>query len=593
METRGSNPRLVLGETITAGGFLLDKFAIANALREIGVLLELKGENPYKARAYENGAAAVEGIVEDLGQIVDDKQLTKVRGIGEVLAAKIAELYNTGRSSLLDELRNELPPGIIELSQIPGLSTKKVQALHDALGISSIAELQSACDLGAVSKIKGFGEKTQQKILEGIKEYETKDESILLLDARHLSKQLTDYFKWAPGVTSVTVAGSMRRWKETIKNINLIITSNEPAKAIEALEKFPLVTKMEISEESRAVARLANGLRVKLLITNSEQFPYAEFMETGSDSHIEEVQALAKGKGLRLGVTGLFKGTKKIACQSEQDIYKELGLPYIPPELREANGELQEVASGNDFSDLVEIEHIQGMTHCHSTYSDGKNSIEEMALAAEAMGMKYITITDHSPAAHYAGGVTIEQLKRQWEEIDQVQERVKIKLLRGTESDILDSGALDYPDHVLDKFDILIGSIHSRLKMDEDQMTKRLIHCMRLPQFKIWGHALGRLVLRRPPLSCRLEEVLDAAAESNVAIEVNGDPYRLDMEARWIKLARKRGIKFVISTDAHGIKDLHNLKYGIHMARRGGLSRSEVLNTLPTDQFQKAVAPVR
>ncbi|MBS1956507.1 MAG: DNA polymerase/3'-5' exonuclease PolX [Cyanobacteria bacterium SZAS-4] len=572
---------------------MLDKFAIASALREIGILLELKGENPYKARAYENGAAAVEGIAEELGQLVDEKRLTKYKGIGEALASKIAELYNTGRSSLLEELRAELPPGIIELSQIPGLSTKKVQMLHDALGISSIAELQMACEINAISKVKGFGEKTQQKILEGIKEYETRDESILLVDARQLSRQLTDYFKFAPGVSAVTVVGSIRRWKESIKNINLLVTSTQPNKAIDALEKFPQVTRMESTEDLRAVARLANGMRVSLLVTTADHFPFAEFVETGSQSHIQEVRKIAERKGYTISSTGLMQGDRKVACRSEQDIYKELGLPFIPPELREANGEIDEVAAGNDFSDLIEIDDIQGMTHCHSTYSDGKNSIEEMALAAEAMGMNYITITDHSPSAHYAGGVVLDQLKRQWDEIDRVQERVKIKLLKGTESDILDSGALDYPDDVLNKFDILIGSIHSRLKMDEDQMTKRLIHCMRLPQFKIWGHALGRLVLRRPPLACRLEEVLDAAAESNVAIEVNGDPYRLDMEARWIKLARKRGIKFVISTDAHGIRDLQNLKYGVHMARRGGLSRSEVLNTLSVDRFRKAVAPIQ
>jgi DNA polymerase (family X) len=572
---------------------VLDKFSIASALREIGVLLELKGENPYKVRAYENGAAAVEGIAEDIGQLVDDKRLTKVRGIGDALAAKIGELYNTGHSILLDELRSELPPGIIELSQIPGLSTKKVQALYDALGITTIGELQAACEMNAVSKVKGFGAKTEQKILEGIKEYETRDESILLLDARDLAKQLTSYFKWVPSVSAVTIAGSIRRWKETIKNINIIVTSTDPEKVFEALEKFPLVTKMETVEDSRATARLANGLRIKLVVTDAQGFPCSEFIETGSQSHIGEIQEIAAAKGFSIGVNGLFKGKKKVECSSEREIYENLGLPFIPPELREANGELEEVRAGNDFSDLVQIEDIQGMTHCHSTYSDGKNSIEEMALAAEAMGMKYITITDHSPAAHYAGGVRLDQLKRQWDEIDRVQERVQIKLLRGTESDILDSGALDYPDEVLDKFDVLIGSIHSRLKMDEDQMTKRLIHCMRLPQFKIWGHALGRLVLRRPPLACRLEEVLDAAAESNVAIEVNGDPYRLDMEARWIKLARKRKIKFVISTDAHGIRDLQNLKYGVHMARRGGLSRSEVLNTLSVEQFQQAVAPVQ
>ncbi|HEY9733520.1 MAG TPA: DNA polymerase/3'-5' exonuclease PolX [Drouetiella sp.] len=572
---------------------MLDKFAIASALREIGILLELKGENPYKARAYENGATAVEGIPEDLAKVIDEKSLTKYKGIGEALAAKIAELHNTGRSVLLEELRSELPPGIIELSQIPGLSTKKVQQLHDALGITSIAELQQACAINAVSKVKGFGEKTEQRIIEGIKVYENRDESILLVEARPIARQLTEFLKFAPGVKEVEVTGSIRRWKESVRNFNLLVVAEQPAKVLDAIEKFPLVTKVLERSDCRSIVRLASGLKVSLLVTSRQNFACARLLETGSESHVEKLASIAQKKGLRLDLTGLAKGKVHISCSSEKDIYHELGLPYIPPELREDDGELEEVANGSDFGDLIQLEDIQGMTHCHSTYSDGRNSIEEMALAAEAMGMKYITITDHSPSAHYAGGVTLDQLKRQWDEIEQVQERVKIKLLKGTESDILDSGALDYPDHVLEQFDILIGSIHSRLKMDEDQMTKRLIHCMRLPQFKIWGHALGRLVLRRPPLACRLEEVLDAAAESNVAIEVNGDPYRLDMEARWIKLARKRGIKFVISTDAHGIRDLHNLKYGIHMGRRGGLSKAEVLNTLPVVGFQTAVSPVR
>jgi DNA polymerase (family 10) len=573
---------------------VLDKFAIASALREIGILLELKGENPYKARAYENGAAALEGIADDLTQVVDEKRLTRYKGIGDALAAKIAELHATGRSALLEELRSELPPGIIELSQIPGLSTKKVQLLHDALGIASIAELQLACEMNAVSKVKGFGEKTQQRIMEGIKEYESRDESILLVDAHPIARQLIDFLKFAPKVQAAEIVGSIRRWKESVRNFNVLVTAEEPSRVLDALEKFPLVTKVLERNESRLIVRLANGLKVNLLVTPRKDSACAQFLETGSQSHVQQVLQIAEMKGLSIGLTGVTSaGKNAISCQSEKDIYSELGLPFIPPELREGNGELEEVAGGNNFADLIQIEDVQGMTHCHSTYSDGRNSIEEMALAAEAMGMHYITITDHSPSAHYAGGVTLDQLKRQWDEIDRVQERVTIKLLKGTEADILDSGALDYPDHILDKFDILIGSIHSRLKMDEDQMTRRLIHCMRLPQFKIWGHALGRLVLRRPPLSCRLEEVLDAAAESNVAIEVNGDPYRLDMEARWIKLARKRGIKFVISTDAHGIRDLQNLKYGIHMARRGGLSRAEVLNALPVDLFRKAVAPVR
>ena len=572
---------------------MLDKFAIAAALRQIGTLLELKGENPFKVRAYENGARALEGIAEDLGRMVDEQRLTSVRGIGAALAAKIGELYHTGRSALLEQLCAELPPGIIELSQIPHLSIKKVQALHDALGIESIAALQAACENGHVSAVKGFGEKTQKKILAGIKEYENRDESILLLDARQLAFRMVDHFKSLPTVSHVEIAGSIRRWQETVRNLNLVVVSDSPEVVFDALRTDHLVTKIEDSSQSRAAVRLANGLRLCVRVCSANDFAVALLIETGSASHIDELNKVAGQKHLVLTESGLFKGKERVNCVDEAEIYQRVGVNFIPPELREGDDEIKTALAGRNFTDLIAADDIQGMVHCHSTYSDGRNSIEEMALAAQAMGMSYITITDHSPAAHYANGVSVERLKEQWAEIDAVQERVTIKILRGTESDILDTGALDYPDHILEKFDVLIGSIHSRLKMDEDQMTRRLIYCMKLPQFKIWGHALGRLVLRRPPLSCRIEEVLDAAAQSNVAIEVNGDPYRLDMEPRLIKLARKRGIKFVISTDAHSTQDLQNLQYGVHLARRGGLTRSEVLNSYPLSDFKRAVIPTR
>jgi DNA polymerase (family 10) len=277
--------------------------------------------------------------------------------------------------------------------------------------------------------------------------------------------------------------------------------------------------------------------------------------------------------------------------KSEAEIFSQLGMQYIPPELREDEGEIELALAGKLPQDLITIADIRGMTHCHTTYSDGRNTIAEMALAAEAMGMQYITITDHSPTAFYAGGVKLDRLKRQWDEIDRVQETVRVKLLRGTESDILQNGSLDYPDRVLERFDVIIASIHNRYKLDEAGMTRRLLAAMKNPFFKIWGHPLGRLVQRRPPIACRVEEVLDAIAESRAAIEVNGDPHRLDMEPRWLKEARKRGIKFVISTDAHSISDLQNLPFGIGIARRGGVRRKEVLNALSVTEFRKRVLP--
>jgi DNA polymerase (family 10) len=312
---------------------------------------------------------------------------------------------------------------------------------------------------------------------------------------------------------------------------------------------------------------------------------------TGSHAHFQRLREVAAVKGFALNENGLQRNGKSMPVKSEAEIYSHLDLPYIPPELREDVGEIEEAQNGATFDDLIEIDQLKGMVHCHTTYSDGRNTIQEMATAAEKMGMSYITITDHSPAAHYAGGVEIERLKRQWEEIARVQEKVKIKILRGTESDILEDGALDYPDSILEQFDVVIASIHSRMTMDENQMTRRLISCMKQPHFKVWGHALGRLVLKRDPIKCRVEEILDAAAESRVAIEINGDPYRLDMEPRWLRAARQRGLKFVISVDAHSIGNLYNLPYGVHMARRGFIRTAEVLNALAPKDFAKFVKP--
>ena len=313
-----------------------------------------------------------------------------------------------------------------------------------------------------------------------------------------------------------------------------------------------------------------------------EDYAAALHARTGSRRHIAKLQDLARSKAITL--------YPDVAVSSENEIYRRLGIHYIPPEMREDDGEI-EIASAGILPQLIDLADIRGLTHCHTIYSDGRNSIEEMALAAEAMGMTYLTITDHSPSAHYAGGVGIDRLRAQWDEIERVQERVNIKLLKGTESDICEDGSLDYPDHVLEKFDIIIASIHARHKMNSEQMTQRLLRALKLPFFKIWGHPLGRLIGSRLPLDCRMDEVLDAIAESKCAVEVNGDPHRLDLEPHWIRAARTRGIKCIISTDAHSIGGLTNSHYGVSTARRGWLTRVEVLNSLDAEDFMRAVHP--
>jgi DNA polymerase (family 10) len=337
---------------------------------------------------------------------------------------------------------------------------------------------------------------------------------------------------------------------------------------------------------------LSEGFKATLIAVKPEEFALTLWRATGSEAHLKKARPIATRKKLNIvSGNGNFARQSLPRLTRESDIYKRLGMQFVPPELREDTGEVEAALKRKLPDDLITVEDIQGMVHCHTMYSDGKHSVEQMVAAAEAMGMKYITITDHSPTAFYAGGVKIDRLQRQWEEIDRVQEQTKIKIMKGTESDILADGSLDYPDWILKQFDVIVASIHSRYKMDSDQMTQRIITAMQQPVFKIWGHALGRLIQRRPPFECRVEEILDVIAESRVAVEINGDPYRLDMEPRWIREARKRKIKFVISVDAHSMNALHNVKYGVGIARRGWVRKGEVLNALGVKAFQKAVRP--
>ncbi|MDB4968467.1 MAG: polymerase lambda, partial [Myxococcales bacterium] len=544
-------------------------------------LLELKGENKFRARAYDGGARAVEELREELGTLVDEKRLTSIGGVGPALAATIAEIWSTGRSEQLERLRKEVPAGALELSQVPGLSLKKIQQLSAALGIDSVARLKQACETGELRQLKGYGEKTEQKLLEGIDSWERRDSRVRLIDALDDVEPLGAYLANHPAVKRVELAGSLRRWKETASDADFVVASDEPAAVIDHLIAYSPVVRTVSRDERDVTVRLSNGFHVELHVVPPAELATALVRATGSSAHVARLQALADRRGIDF----------QAPAADEREIYARLGMAYVAPELREDTGEIEAALDGSVPQDLVALSDVRGMTHCHTVYSDGKNSIEEMALAAEAMGMEYITITDHSPAAHYAGGVTLDQLKRQWDEIARVQEKVKVRLLRGTESDILEDGALDYPDAILEKMDVIIASIHSRMKMDEAAMTKRLVNAMRQPLFKIWGHALGRLILRRDPFACRVEEVLDAVAESRAAIEINGDPYRLDLAPEWSQKARERGIKFVISTDAHSTRNLHNLRYGIHIARRGWIRKSEVLNTLDADAFVKAVRP--
>jgi DNA polymerase (family 10) len=573
----------------------MDRFAVARMLREIGLLLEVQGGNPFKARAYERGARALEALAGDLERLVAEDRLTEIPGIGDALAATIRELHRSGRSASLERLRGQLPPGVLELIQVPGLSVPRIAALHEALGIATVDDLRAACEAGRVRGVRGFGARTEGKILAGIRQLATRGEEVLLHRAMAEGERLLAYVRAAPGVAEADLAGALRRRTETVDRLVVTIGTSDPASALDHVARYPPASGARSRTPTGVSFRLADGLLVQAETAPPAGFPALLHDLTGSAAHRARLAERAGHLGLVLDRRGISRGTghRRLGVETEADIYRHLELPPMPPEVREDVGELEAAAAGTFPADLVQEADIQGMVHCHTVYSDGGNTVEEMARAALVMGMRYITITDHSPTASYAGGLPLDRLRRQWDEIEAAQEKVTgLTILRGTESDILADGRLDYPDAVLARFDVIIASIHARHRMDEDQMTRRLIAAMRNPFFKIWGHALGRYVMRRPPIACRMDEVLDAAAGSPVAVEVNGNPHRLDMEPRWQREARRRGLRFVVSTDAHSTRELHNLRYGIYMARRGFLRKADVLNTLPVQAFRQAVRPV-
>ena len=570
-----------------------DRFAIAAQLRELSAFLKLKGEsNSFRAKAYDSAARAIEGVGEEISELISSGRLTDVRGIGNSIAAVITEIHATGKSKALEQLKAEYPPGILELAEIAGLSVKKVEALHEALGISTIDQLKEAIKSGSIKTVKGFSDKSAKNIAEAIETSENRAHQILLVDALEIGETLVDYLLSDRNIKEAALCGAVSRWQEAVDSVDLVAASGDFENSLDFFAKFPTIIDNVIRHDSHLSARLSGSqVAVNLYLCKPADYVFVLHRCTGTENYNNGLKMVAKSAGIKFGETAVEVNDKACHLKSDHDIYHRLGLPYIPVELREDMQVITDAIAGTTYDDLIEIGDIRGMTHCHSTFSDGVASVEDMASAVKKMNMEYMTLTDHSPAAHYANGVEPDRLYEQWEEIARVQKAVGIPVLRGTESDILADGSLDYEDGILEQLDVVIASIHSRMKMDEDQMTTRLVNCMKQKRFKIWGHALGRLVLRRDPVACRMLEVLDVAAQSKVSIEVNGDPHRLDMEPKWLREARKRKLRFVISTDAHSTNNLHNLKFGIHLARRAAIRKDEVLNTFSVEDFKRAVKP--
>jgi DNA polymerase (family X) len=554
----------------------MDRLLVAAALREIALHLRLRGGPRFPARAYERAARTLESFDGDLGALAESGQLIDLPGVGSSIAAHVGELLARGESAYLARLRRERPPAVLEMGQVREVGAKRAGRLFEELGIGGLDELERACADGRVRTLSGFGPATEERMRRGIVRYRERLCLMPLVHARPLGEMLAAHLRRCPAVSRVEPAGELRRACEAIGRVDLVAATAAPEVALDHFTAHPMVARATARTVDHVELRLATGVLVTLHVAPPERFARAWLAATAAPEHASALRA---------------RGLDTAGGATEEAVYGALGLPFLPPEVRDGAGEIEAAEAGERFDDLVQLEDVRGLVHCHTTDSDGSDSVEDMARAAERLGYEYITITDHSPSAHYAGGLSPERLMAQWDEIDRVRAEVGVDILRGTESDINPDGSLDYDDEVLGALDVIVASIHGRHRMDEGQMTERLIAALRSPRFKVWGHALGRIVLRRDPIACRMDEVLAAAARSRAAIEVNGDPWRLDLPPRWIREARKLGIPFVLSTDAHSTRALGNVELAVAMARKGWLRRREVLNALPAAEFRAAVRP--
>ncbi|HWM85349.1 MAG TPA: PHP domain-containing protein [Kofleriaceae bacterium] len=565
----------------------MSSLAIAARLREIAAYLVLEGDR-FRARAYEKAARSLEGV-KDLDRLIAERRLTELPRIGPSLAGAIEELSRRGTIDLLERLREKWPKLVLELADLGGVGPGRALALQAALAPADLDELAEMCRAGRVRAVQGFGPAAEARLLDAIERRHQRGHPLALAEARQLSAALAGHLLADGAAMAADPAGAARRWVEISDRLSLAAATRDPVALAAHLGRHPQVVSVDRAPDSdhphvaRFLARLASGVLCELVAAPPERYGTAMVVATGSAAHLDQLRSRAGAAGLAL---------EEIAAADEPALYRALGLPWLPPEVRDGSDELAAADAGDDFADLVALADVAGSVHCHTTYSDGKHSVEQMARAAAALGHSYITITDHSPTAHYAGGLTVERLAQQWAEIGQVEQRVGIRILRGTESDIRADGGLDYPDSVLATMDVVIASVHQRYRLDEEAMTRRLVAAMRQPVFKIWGHALGRLLMHRDPIAVRFDEVLDAIADSPAAIEINGDPRRLDLEPERARRARARGVRFVLSSDAHSTDALVNVEYAVALARRARLRRADVLNTLPADEFCRAVQPL-
>jgi DNA polymerase (family 10) len=552
---------------------------IAAILDDMGTLLELRGENPFRCRAYHQASQALQALPSDLSDMIADGSLKEQPGIGETMYAKIVQLATSGQLPSFDELRKETPPGLIALLRIPGLGPKKIKVLHDALKIESLADLRLAAESGAIESLKGFGAKTQENILRGITFVESAGDRILLHTAMNLVAPIYEAVRNHKKVIRAEICGSLRRRNETIGDLDILFSAKNPAPILDELVQLPDVAQILAHGPTKASIRLAGGVQCDLRGVEDAQFPFALHYFTGSKAHNIGMRRRALARGLSLNEYALSGPTGDVECRDEAELFAALGLAEIPPELREDMGEFDAAESGS-IPKLIERADLTGTFHCHTDWSDGGATLEEMAEAARSRGLAYLGIADHSRSAHYANGLTEARVRDQWEAIDKLNKRLgkNFRLYRGTECDILPDGSLDFPDELLEGFDYVVASVHSNFKMSREEMTRRIVSAVSNPRVTMLGHPTGRLLLARDGYAVDLDAVIEAAARAGTMIEINANPHRLDLDAIHCRRAAQKGVLLVVNPDAHSVNGLDDLDYGIAVARRGWLTRENVFN---------------
>jgi DNA polymerase (family X) len=564
----------------------MDKKAAAQMLEQIASFLELRGENPFRIRAFRAAARAVGSLSSDLPTALEDGSLAGTKGIGPATLQIITELATTGRASLLEELREQIPAGLVEMLAISGLGIARIRQIHEVLGIDSLPELEAAAMDGRLAKLPRFGQKTSENILRGIAYLRQASTYRLSHHAAEEAEGLRSALLKLPGVLQAFVAGDVRRRAEIVRDLVLVLVADvPPAEVFERLSRFPGLHEFAGQDERRVTLRFAGGASAQIVVTTPVNLGAVLVQATGSEAHLEALQRHAAGRGYNLSGAALWRGSEFVPTPSEGHLYRELRLAEIPPELREGGGELEAAAAGR-MPRLLEQQDIRGFLHCHTNYSDGSNTVAELAQACRDAGYAYVGVTDHSQAAAYAGGLRPEDLARQADEVEEVNATLtSVRVLKGVEADILADGRLDYDDEVLSRLDFVIASIHSRFNLNEPEMTARMLAAMDNPYVTIIGHPTGRLLLSRDPYGIDLDAVFEKAAGVGVAMEINADPHRLDLDWRVLRRARECGVTISIGADAHNVAGIGHVEYGVGIARKGWLGPDDVLNARPVEGF--------